>query len=390
MRRTPAGVSPRRTWAGWLVIGILLWDPAPLAAQAPVTVEFHQGSVSSSQRVTGMGGAFVAVAEGADGHLINPASYAVRSFRASEDDWFDWDVAVSILNVPADADTQIDVSGQDAGFSKAQILQLGFDLKFGRHGFGAHVIEQAFDFFPEDEPETSYHQRLGGVGYAYALGAGDWVLGLMALSAEAESKVDERNVITIKGPNALFGVLWKPSGERYRLGASFRTPTFSSRVARGSSSLQGMAVPDRLAVPAELSLGGSVLWGRPYNRRLSYGESAEPFSMPPGRSLLVAADLVVTAPTSDSVGVQSFLNGTRQPAGETAVSPRMGAEAVVVPEWVKLRAGTYYEASRFRDRQGRVHGTFGFDARVYGALQVSGVVDAASDYLNAGVGLGFW
>lgn len=45
------------------------------------SLDLYLGSVVAGNRVTGMGGAYVAVAEDVDGNLQNPAAPAVRSFH---------------------------------------------------------------------------------------------------------------------------------------------------------------------------------------------------------------------------------------------------------------------------------------------------------------------
>jgi len=49
---------------------------------------------------------------------------------------------------------------------------------------------------------------------------------------------------------------------------------------------------------------------------------------------------------------------------KTVVSPRLGVESGVIPDWLKLRAGTYLEPTRFEDSHARMHVTAGFDLRL--------------------------
>ena len=63
-------------------VGLLvcLWcAPTARAADPAYQLEVFQGPVVSSQRVVGMGGAYIGLAEGVAGHLDNPAAFAVRS-----------------------------------------------------------------------------------------------------------------------------------------------------------------------------------------------------------------------------------------------------------------------------------------------------------------------
>ena len=122
------------------------------------------------------------------------------------------------------------------------------------------------------------------------------------------------------------------------------------------------------------------------------------------RYLLVSAALHVVGPLQDAVGVESFLERTVHRSGlDTTYSPRLGVESEVVPWWVTLRAGTYYEPTRFSSPQAaaRLHGTFGMDLklirwRLFGLVhedtfwRVTGSVDYAARYLSFGAGLGIW
>ncbi len=122
------------------------------------------------------------------------------------------------------------------------------------------------------------------------------------------------------------------------------------------------------------------------------------------RYLLVSAALHVTGPLQDAVGVESFLERTVHRAGlETTFSPRLGVESEVVPHWLTLRAGSYYEPTRFSspDAAARLHGTFGTDLRlirwkVFGLVhddtfwRTTGSVDYAARYLSFGAGVGVW
>ena len=68
-------------------------------AQTPITdndfrVDLSQGLVLSGSRITGMGGAFTALATGTDGAPFNPASYAAREMW--EHKRFAWGVSLGL------------------------------------------------------------------------------------------------------------------------------------------------------------------------------------------------------------------------------------------------------------------------------------------------------
>jgi hypothetical protein len=119
------------------------------------------------------------------------------------------------------------------------------------------------------------------------------------------------------------------------------------------------------------------------------------------RYLLLSADVIVIGPTVNGVGLESFLAQQRQTSGEGAtVGMRAGIEGEPVADWVKMRAGTYLEPSRFERVSYRAHATTGFDVRLF-TWDLFGLVndftvlfgasaDVAERYLNVGVGLGLW
>ena len=172
-----------------------------------------------------------------------------------------------------------------------------------------------------------------------------------------------------------------------------------------------LEVPSAVNIPWSFGVGGAYkLWGeRPLNVRPAYGVVPIPadsvaIEQVPRRYLLVTADLVLTGTTDQGIGVQGWLEQQVDPAGRSVtLSVRAGAEGEVVPNWLLLRAGSYFEPSRFEGRFGRLHGTAGFDVKVpvplkqLGVelgrridLQLTGVADVADGYWNMAIGVGLW
>jgi hypothetical protein len=121
----------------------------------------------------------------------------------------------------------------------------------------------------------------------------------------------------------------------------------------------------------------------------------------PRRYVLLVADLIVTGPTRDGVGLEGFVSGLRQRSGERVVaSVRLGAETEVWPDVLKVRLGSYFEPTRFSTSIGRAHLTGGFDLHVFDwdvfglvrktAWRVTGTFDIARAYTDWGVGVGVW
>jgi hypothetical protein len=120
--------------------------------------------------------------------------------------------------------------------------------------------------------------------------------------------------------------------------------------------------------------------------------------------VLFLGSLVISGSVQEAVGVESFLERVAQHSGASlSYSPRFAVETETVPNWLRLRAGSYHEPSRFPSnaKGGRVHGTLGFDAKLlpfdgFGLFhegttwRVSGSLDAARNYFGWSVALGVW
>ena len=120
------------------------------------------------------------------------------------------------------------------------------------------------------------------------------------------------------------------------------------------------------------------------------------------QKLLLTASVMISGPVKDAVGVQSFLQQVTDCSGErVALTPRLGLEFEPEGGWVQLRAGSYLEPTRFREGATRLHGTFGFDFRLFhwsafGLFddqtywRAGGVIDGAREYLGWGLAVGAW
>jgi hypothetical protein len=119
---------------------------------------------------------------------------------------------------------------------------------------------------------------------------------------------------------------------------------------------------------------------------------------------LVSTELLVLGPTTDSIDLASVYQNRSKVhfSGETlTLSPRLGVETEVIPNWLKLRAGTYLEPARVSGASDRMHGTGGFDVKlfrwnVFGLIGdfdswlFSVAVDSAREYLSTSFSIGFW
>jgi hypothetical protein len=119
------------------------------------------------------------------------------------------------------------------------------------------------------------------------------------------------------------------------------------------------------------------------------------------RYLLVSTELFAIGPTDNGVGLESFLQQRRQTSGENiSLGVRAGVEGEPLAGYVKMRAGTYLEPSRFAGVGYRAHGTLGTEIRLFSwdlfglldefTFRFGASADVAERYLNVGFGFGMW
>jgi hypothetical protein len=119
---------------------------------------------------------------------------------------------------------------------------------------------------------------------------------------------------------------------------------------------------------------------------------------------LVSTELALAEGDGQRLGIERIWTSDGAISGSRPVIvPRVGVESEVVPQILRLRAGSYYEPERvgLMPMPARVHGTGGLDVRlfewdVFGLVkpfdwwQLSLAADAARSYLNTSFSIGFW
>jgi hypothetical protein len=115
------------------------------------------------------------------------------------------------------------------------------------------------------------------------------------------------------------------------------------------------------------------------------------------RYYLISAELLMIGRTEDGIGVDAFLDQEIRPAGDDlSFGLRVGFEFEPWRNRLKLRVGSYLEPPRSETGEYRVHGTGGFDLRLFriaflkANVAVTGVFDVAPRYFDFGIGIGFW
>ncbi len=486
-----------RSWHPGLALSLALAS-APARAQVPgevpirtnaYAIDLHQGPVLASNRSVGLAGAFVAMADGVDGNTQNPASPAVRVPYSYSD--VDHDLSAGLV-FPGGLGRSGDFfnSGSKtrvvAGNNLYLFLSGGFNLQVDRWGFGVTADLQQYSLRRPGDPATSRANELTAqimqnhllAAYAFAddqlvIGVGARVVTLN-VSTRATLISSGIDVLNTNGGGLETGLVWRPNGERVRLGAAFRAAV--SAEASGTvlyrDTPDELHLPRRATLPWDLSFGGAVQLGRrPLNPRwvsprellehrrrylrwqererqrrtrealalarregrdadsleqiLRTADEAEAhldraelaraerdvylelrrrYAELPRFHVLLTSAMLLTGRVEDAVGIEGFLDRKLMRSGQQlSLSPRLATEIEPIPHWLQVRAGFYFEPTRFSANEdgGRSHGTLGLDLKVlpwdvFGTFppgnwfRVGGSLDVARDYVSWGVAIGVW
>jgi hypothetical protein len=458
-------------------------------------VDLVQTPVVGGSRLTGIAGAYVAIAEGIDGNTQTPVSPAVRVPYSY--DYFDYDLGIGLTMTSVLRNTDFFNTGRSTDLDARQtgfvFLTPALNLTYGSFGIGITIELQHYDLSQTD-PVSNERHELGAdfvTGHLQVansffdqqltLGMGARVVSLTLNDLSAE----QQQLFSTEGVGAEFGLLIRPNEQQYRIGAAFRssvttTALSNSRVqpdaqgdrilGTGPEQTDALWLPNNVALPWDLNVGLALMLGpRRFNpfwyydeqgldtlqrnvaaRRAQRRQQAQQWlerarkegrNLEAQRSALAAEDarqsaletqelieherrarvalkrryaemsrrylllttsLVLTGAVHDAVTVPSFLSRVVDRSGrEMVVSPRFGLETETVPNWVKVRAGSYVEPTRSDAGLMRVHGTLGLEAKVFpwtvfglweegSEWRISGALDVAQRYLGWGISIGNW
>jgi hypothetical protein len=415
----------------WVLFAFLLFA-GPLDAQDPpltdedYRIDFHQGPVMGSARVIGMGGAYTAIAEKSVGLPFNPASVSHRLWYSTSG--FDFDVTLDWVSpgIFQGQNFDFDNNGHSRG-SNLLAFVTGGDLQFKSFALGAFFQGERHRFRDQGSPSRRFEALFGvlkvtgGYGFfGHQLLAGAGVrLGM----AQVQERDVQGNSFKAQTAGLELGALLRPRDLPFRIGAALTVPGSESATTEAPTVPPPTAfyLPRKgIGIPLEFCIGAAYSFGtRPFNIVPAFlegkvpplpggkeGEGKEPnkedgsakmpgFELP---FLILSFDLLISGPVGDAIGTDGFLDQVRERSGKrTTFSPRAGAETEIWPDRLRLRAGTYWEPSRFQGYAGRLHATFGFELRVldfkvFGAdgIQVCGAVDLAERYSNISLSIGLW
>jgi hypothetical protein len=388
------------------------------------TVDSTRGPITGSTRRIGLGGAFVAIADDTEGIAINPASTAVR-LPYSFQDWnvgFGLDVAVGAWLPKNDVYNQGNTTSQDeakANKSTALFGSLAFQVNYRQFGVGisADATRNAASRSQSTQGiDTSLAANFGTVhmnmAYGYLdgqllLGAGPRLIGM------SFDRTGGSSVLGTAGIGYEAGVLVKPMGEQYRIAAAVKSPIDAKLPADPGVAAGTVHVPWEVAFGFAYQFGTRVLNPRFVSaREVARHETGHP--KPSDAELDQAAKelfneyearqrwyLLLSTELSIIQG-----GGPVGLSGQTAmdrpvVSPRVGLESEIIPHYLRLRGGSYYEPALIAGTSSRVHGAGGCDIKlfkwsVFGLVspfdywQLSLGADAARAYLNTAFSIGIW
>jgi hypothetical protein len=413
-------------------------------------LDLYQGPLFAGTRITGLGGAYVAISEDVDGDLQNPASPAVRPFFSYT--YFDYWLGFG-LTFPA---TLQNVDFFNSG-SKTHITNPpdsfvfftpSVNLQFGELGIGLSLETQQYALTQtnaEDGTQSSVRVTIPTthLQFGYGLDHNQWVLGVGARFVSMSVKGPDRvgSAFKSSGNGLEFGMVWKPENRPIRLGFAYRTairteasytegllPNSEGDIILQNPGSSPYYLPKSVAFPWDVNFGFAVQFGaRPLNpawrtnddlierqklehrlreldREASLSHALAEARTPREREQIrqhyqhqqdaddraldkellaakwqierdlrkmnkfyvqVAASLLVSGAVENAVGVESLMTQTVDRSGQRAVvSPRLGIESGVIPEYLKLRAGTYVEPTRFEGSSARTHLTAGLDVKL--------------------------
>jgi hypothetical protein len=349
-------------------------------------LDLRQGPVLGSSRKVALGGTYIGVAEGIASLSSNPAGVAFRPERSITR--FDWDWTAGLTRLDSD---DFDNNGSTPpNYKSHRIRSLGLMGQFGPWGLGvlsdSEIIALESPEADDDEYVLSVASlTLGRQFLDRELTVG---VGLRATTTKVRTKAIDATLGKLSGAGWDVGALWNPEGGPWRFGMTYSSSIRSDESLETSDdtvvTVKGLIIPQQVILPARLGLGAS------------YAIDSAPFWK--DHKWLVASDLLFTASSANAVGVESVLAQKVQPVGtDDTISIRLGSELEALPGRLRLRLGSYYEPSNYEGVSSRMHVTGGFEVRLFHTSiwgdydwSLTATVDAARDYLNVLVSIGFW
>jgi hypothetical protein len=349
-----------------LILGLLLFEAAQ--AQEPLQLELSRRVPVTSAESMAMGSAGMAFANGAKGVFFNPAAPAVRKEHQGK---------FGLTGVLSLSSALVLTGLEDQRLAESWVenrLDVGLAGRYKRVGVGL-VITTLQD--SSDDGQLLFTE--GHLTSGVQLSSGALGVGLRTVSASIQRPgVPDLNYA---GVGWQVGYLFTALDEGVNVGFSYRSRVLAPAMTASYDA------PDIAVAPWEFGFGLSRVfiapWPKPVPMRL-------------------AVDMVLEGPVDDAGAIESLYVPTTewvQQGSNLTLSPRMGLEIEVIEHRLRLRTGTWREASRLQQLTGTWHATAGLELRVLPIsvgpwerdLALEFAVDRAAGFTNVNwLTLGFW
>jgi len=326
------------------------------------TVELPRGHTLASLRVRGMGGVCTALAESATCQVRAPATVGIR--RPEDDNAWGADTTIQAMALPV---YQQVFGGDDPVAPKPRVkMQVGANLSMNRWAAGGHIRQDGFAGPDGNYLASQFSTHLGLTG-------GTWAVGV----AHMALLWDTPGGGTL-GWGGAGSALWMPEDTGWRLGVAGTLPIRSGDVVQADWSATRQ--------PGRVSVGAGYTFGQRNVARPKWPDRR--FLNDDKSYLTVVTELELISGPGEAVD----LDGAE---GEgPSLQPRLGLEADVAKQLLRLRAGGYYEPPRF-DNPLVPHVTAGAGVYLFTWLQglrwrAAASLDWAPGEPSIGVGLETW
>ncbi|MBA2539243.1 MAG: hypothetical protein H0V17_06385 [Deltaproteobacteria bacterium] len=366
-------------------------------------IELYDGVAIGDSSLTSMGGAGAARVNGSAGVLINASAPAVR--RTTDNDSWSWDYHLDFLTgrFSTDYDNNGQVVGDEGG---ASLVTSGLALRFGKWSGALTVTGQTAPIDGSVMPELVAEALRVKFVIARWIPSWDLALGFGFQIATFNLRTtggDQNVVFGLTGAAGVAGATWLPRGESYRVALALESRIVGNQLETTcdpeacdpdptDADTTTYILPNTVEAPGRTIVGVAYRWAAtPWNEQVTTKFRDE-------QSLTIAGDLVLAGSSANGHGIEAFAARELQRSGsKVTISPRLGAEVEALPGRLRVRAGSYWEPSRFEGVRGRIHGTFGLELRAL-ELRLWGVrrgklgltTDFARRYRNIGFSIGFW
>jgi hypothetical protein len=254
-------------------------------------IDLYQGPVLSANRVIGLAGAFVAIADGVEGSAVNPAATAARTPYSYGH--FDYDLGVGITFPSGIKNTDFWNSGRRTELPKSQSLDflffnLALQLQFGRWGFGLSTDFQQYSLLRAVDPAQNAKQdrlaaqiAIGHLQVAHSFADGQFLFGIgmrttgLSVTKESRTSVTGSQLFSTVGTGFETGFIWRPTDWQVRIGGAYHggfntsaSPESQIFVLYPDEPANRLYLPKRVTLPWDVNIGFAAQLGpRPLNPR---------------------------------------------------------------------------------------------------------------------------